>query len=398
VLFAAMVLAGGIRAADEPQAGRFLLVFETSPALKKDLPQMRETMASLFSSNLQGQMRSGDDVAVWTVDQELHTGTFPLSSWAAEDAETYAQELGDFLGRQKFSKRASLAPLQPLLNRVAKSSDRLTVLIFCDSQGRLSGTPYDDGVNEIITNAATRLKGMDSFFVLVLRSFHGEYLGCSVNRSSPLNFPKFPPPPKPEPPPAAKSASAPPPVTAPVTGPIVSPVPAIIIVGTNVSTNASALLPPASTPAVTSEVATTPAAPVATAPPPKVVVTPQVATPPPNPPPSVVNSQPPAQPARTAPAPIPAPQKTSAPETSVVATAPAVTPAAPPTATPSNSAAPAVDNSSSDAGSLLPWIIGGGSLAVAALVVVWLMTRGRQPRGSLITSSMQDDPRLPPRK
>ncbi len=43
-------------------------------------------------------------------------------------------------------------------------------------------------------------------------------------------------------------------------------------------------------------------------------------------------------------------------------------------------------------------LIAGGLLVAAAAIVIWLVTRTRRPHGSLITSSMQNDPRLPPRK
>ena len=184
-------------AADSTQPARFLLVFETSHALKKNLPAIEQEIAKLFAANFQYEIQSGDDLAVWTVDESLHTGGFPLASWTPTDAGMEAKQLDDFLDHQKFARHASLEALQPVLNRVVKNSERLTVIIFCDSQSRLTGTPYDSGVNGIITNAAAKYKGGVAPFILVLRSYQGEYLGCSVNRTSTLSFPKFPPPPAP---------------------------------------------------------------------------------------------------------------------------------------------------------------------------------------------------------
>jgi hypothetical protein len=43
-------------------------------------------------------------------------------------------------------------------------------------------------------------------------------------------------------------------------------------------------------------------------------------------------------------------------------------------------------------------LLGGGLLVCAVGLVIWLTRRSQVPRGSLITTSMQDDPRLPPRK
>lgn len=406
-LLAGMLALTGVRAAAPPQANRFLLVFETSHAMKKNLPAIRATLDGLFSSNLQNEMRENDDLAVWTVDEKLHTDTFPLASWAPGDAVGYSARLKDFLRHRRFPRHASLAALQPLLNRVMQSSERLTVLIFCDGESRLQGTPYDSGVNEIVTNAAARIKGAEPMFVIVLRSYHGEYLGCSVNRSLPLNFPQFPPPPKPAPPKAE-----PPPKVEPLPAPavVVPPVPALIIVGTKASTNLSALTnlvaaptpvpvpkaPETNAPATNAPVAKAPAtntiamkAPPAAAPAPKIVVAPSPQpAPAPNPP----------APAKPLPAPVPIVQKTSAPAPVAVAMPAIVTnrPPAPPSNTVTASAGET--ETGSDTGSRWPLVLGGGLLVAAAGLGIWLSARARRPRGSLITSSLRDDPRLPPRK
>src|ERR1035438_186412 len=100
--------ASGVRAAQAAQPGRFLLIFETSPALKKNLPAIRQTLDILFSSNLQHEMQENDDLAVWTVDQDLHPDTFRLENWVPANAEVYSTRLKDFLGHQNFTRRASL--------------------------------------------------------------------------------------------------------------------------------------------------------------------------------------------------------------------------------------------------------------------------------------------------
>jgi hypothetical protein len=416
---AVIFAAGGVHAQGQPvpaqgqqqQAARFLIIFETSPVMKKNLPMIKDMLGEMFSGNLQNEMKTGDDLAVWTVDDKLHTGTFPLENWSPDEAAEYAGRLNDFLGNQKFRRSATLSATQPLLDHVVKNSERLTVLIFCDSQSHLTGTPYDDGVNDIITNAAAKLQGGPKPFIVLLRAYHGEYLGCSVNRSGLLNFPKFPAPPKPQPPPVVKEAPAPP--VTPATGPVVTPIQALIIVGTNASTNASAALkPPATTvttpppqPTVAPATATTPApapSPQPAANPPAPTPTPAV-TPAPTTPASIILSGPPPKPTPV-PAPVPPPQNvaptptTPAPETQVV-TAPApVTPAAPETAPATNSAATATETSSTDTGYVWPLVIAGAAIALAIVIVLWLVMRGRRPQGSLITSSMADDPRLPPRK
>jgi hypothetical protein len=362
-LLAAIFLVAGVKAG-AAESGRFLLVIETSPGLKKNLPLVEQTLDGLFSSNLQHELRENDDLAVWTVDQDLHPGAFSLASWSPDDAQLYSARLKDFLEHQKFTRHASLVALQPLLNRVVKSSERLTVLIFCDGQSQLAGTPYDSGVNEILKKAPANGKAGPTLCILVLRSYRGEYLGCSVNRSEPLDFPKFPPPPKPEPPvvkPAPIIALT---GVAPAVVPA-APIPALIIVGTKVGTNLSALTEPVPQPKV------------------------QPAT---NPPATIPPASPATNPPAITPASVPAPEPPppTAPMT--------VAPTNPPTVSTSNTVAHLAADTSSDNGFQRLIFIGSGLLVAALGLAVWLTTRFRRPRGSLITSSMQDDSRLPPRK
>jgi len=345
--------AGGRVHAQEPN--RFLLIFETSPGLKKNLPALQQTLDGMFSSNLQHELQDNDDLAVWTVDRDLHMGTFPLASWSPDDAEMYSSRLKDFLGRQSFTRHATLAAVQPLLNRVIKTSPQLTVLIFCDGQSNLLGTPYDNGVNTILKKAVAESKSTPALFVIVLRSSQGECLGCSVNRlPGLLNFPKFPPPPKPEPSLAVKPA--------PAVVPVAAPVPALIIVGTKVGTNPAALSPPALVP---------------------VANPPAKNLPPVSNPPAPVKSVPALVP------PVPAPAVTAIPSPAVVR---------PPMSVPPIATAAVVADTPPDSGFQKLIFISSGLLVVALGLVVWLATRSRRPRGSLITSTMQNDPRQPPRK
>lgn len=370
-----------------PQPHRFLLVFETSPTVKKELPVLRGKLARLFVSNLQHEMKSGDDVAVWTVDKELHKGVFPLESWMPDDAAQYTQQLGDFLEQQNFTRHATLAAVQPVLNQVIKSSERLTVLVFCDSKSHVSGTPFDHEANATIDNYAA--KSRDTIpLVLVLRSYRGQFIGFSVNDADTLDFPSFPPPPpppKPVAPAVVEKPATPPPEP---TGPIVTPVPAIVIIGTHAGTNVSTVTKEAAeaapAPAPAPAIAALPPPPATNAEAPAAPATeaaPKVATEPLPPVPELPNTAPPAS-------------ETAASSTNNAASA---TPA-PPVAPPTKAINVEDQNAHSDRGLLLPLALGGMALVAAtAIVVTWLLTRGNRPRASLITSSMDNDAR-PPQK
>jgi hypothetical protein len=331
VLLAGIFLTASARAQTSPE--RFLFIFDTSAAMKKRLPAVDKAIDTMLALSLGGRLHYGDDVGVWTFDHELRTGEFPLQSWSPDNAATFAANLKTFLGKQRYANGTTFDALQPLLNQVVRSSERLTVLIFCDGQNEISWTPYDTGINQLFQQRQAERKKLNEPFVLVLRSQRGEFTGCVVGfPPDAINVPDFPPLPAP----------APTPLPAPTNQPVVAPVvptPSLIIIGTKVGTN---LPPPEPTPAPVTNV---------------VVI--------------AATNPPPMQPQTNAPLMAPTNAAT-------------IAPILPPTKT---NAVVSLQKSETSSGRSL--VIGAILLAVAgALVILVLRRPGRADRSSLITRSM----------
>ncbi len=350
---------------------RWLLAFDTSAAMKKRLPAVAAELKNLLASEIGGSLHTGDSVGVWTFGQQLHMGEFPLVKWPPDDATELATNLVEFVHSRSYTGVTSLAALQPTLNQVIASSERLTVIVFCDGEGEINWTPYNDGINQTFKLGQAERKKSRQPFVLVLRSQRGKYAGGTVNfPPGALNLPPFPPLPAPvqiktvptNPPPAPPVAINLPPATPP----------ALIIVGTRVSTNQAELTKVADSGPV--NIPAPPASPLPVAPPPE----------PANPPPTNHAA---------APATNLSPAKTDQ-ATQVIPPPPVqrLTNAPPPATT--NLAAPA---DTGDTGTRVLLLAGTGAFGLAVALVVFLVARHRRPRGSLITSSMNLPP-PPPRK
>lgn len=368
------------------QPRRLLVIFETSKVMKDNLRDTEDTLAKLFSTNLKNELHPYDDVAIWTVNDAIHAEESLIDSWEPEEAAIYTGKVCEFLNKQKFSKHASLAPIEPALSRIVKNSEHLTVLIFCDTESHIAGTPYDNGINSIIANTAATLNGKQMSLIIVLRSYKGQYMGSSVNLSADLRIPKFPAPPKRTPTVNQNTAG---PVARAMERPAAS-LPPMIIVGTEAGTNLSLLT---NTPPPRPEVTVPP--PTATTKSAAVPVTPSPA------PAEVAVTQP--QPARlpetiTQPTPPPAPSQPAPP---AVATEP--NPAQPilqaqPTVPLTNWAAATATAAPPNNGYLILLAAGLGALATALIITMVLLIRASRPRNSLITSSMYDNRHQPPPK
>ena len=357
----AIMLGSRVAAQSAPEE-RWLLIFDTSATMKKWQPGVESEIKNLLASAVSEQLHKGDSLGVWTFGKELHTGQFPLLMWDPAQAAVTASNLVTFVRKQSYTGDTSWATLQPQLDQVIKNSERLTIIVFCDGQGAVNWTPYNDGINQTFSQGLAERKQTRQPFVLLVRTQRGQFTGCTVNfPPGALNVPPFPPlpePPKPVP------TNLPPPV---VVKPPPAVAPSLFIVGTNAATNVNDL------PKISAPVTNLLVAPI----------TPTNGSSASNHTASAVASNPPSIAPTAKPAEVPTNQLSANPAAG----------------SPTNSP-PVVATSELDDHSPRTLIyVGLGLFAAAIGLMLFLWARSaRQPHGSLITSSMQNDPRLPPRK
>ena len=64
-----------------PSANWLLLMVETSRTMQSPLPEMLKVTTELLRSGMDGQLRSGDTLGLWTFNAHLYAGQFPLQDW-----------------------------------------------------------------------------------------------------------------------------------------------------------------------------------------------------------------------------------------------------------------------------------------------------------------------------
>ena len=235
LLLAGMALLPGLRAQMQPPPPkRVLLIFDTSSDMKKRLPAEVRAIKRLFGLSLVEQLDPGDSIGVWTFNQDVHTGGFPLQRWQAQSITMITSNVIDFVETQHYGKTTRFDKLVPLINRIIASSPRLYVIIFCDGEGQVSGTPFDASLNAIFLQHAADMRKAREPIVIAFRIQGGQYTGSTINSAENINLPSFPQPPAPPPAPA--------PVFVPMPAP--APPPNLIIIGTNTGAKAPPPPPP----------------------------------------------------------------------------------------------------------------------------------------------------------
>lgn len=209
-----LALVGQILPAQVPgpaatSSGRYLLIVETSSSMRRRAQAVQETVRTLLRSDMNGQLRSGDTLGVWTFNEELYAGRLSLQLWTPGRREVVAQNIIEFLKQQSCEKQARLENVVPELAHVIKSSGALTVLLISAGEKEIRGTPFDRQINAAYLRWRHEMRRTQQPFITVLRARNGQLTGHTVNMAPwPVEFPAFPPEPK------AIAATPPPEVSA----------------------------------------------------------------------------------------------------------------------------------------------------------------------------------------
>jgi hypothetical protein len=342
-----------VAAANVATGERFLVIVETSAAMKKRTENVQKLVGNLISTGLRGEMATGNTVGLWTFNDQLHSGQFPLQLWTSQTSQRVAGAMVQFLQQQKYEKTPRLASAWQVATNIVARSEHITVLIISSGTEPLTGTPFDAAIAESFRKNNDTQRKQDMPFLTILRAAQGKFVAFAVNMPPwPLEVPAYPDGLKPvAPAPAVETKPAPPAPVAPrFDRTLLSPTNTIYLTDTS---------PPPAAPVIAPTPAPTNAAIVAPAPPP---------TPTNVPAPSPVV-------AKVEPTPTPQPE------------VPAVN-----TPSPVPPAAEAPSNSKS---SIVTILIAGIALLLVVLVVfITLLRWSRRSTGaSLISRSMDNDPK-----
>jgi hypothetical protein len=198
-------------AVQRPQSHRYLFVVDTSASMRRRAEAVQRAVGDMLLSGMAGQLRTGDTIGLWTFNERLYSGQFPLQRWSPENRQRIGRAAVLFLSKQKYEKRSQLADTTQQIDRLIKNSDAITVILISDGDEKIAGTPFDAQINAAFEKDRSSQQRLQMPFVTVLRAKAGELTDYRVNLAPwPAEFPPLPPEPKVEVA-EVKPAPAPPP-------------------------------------------------------------------------------------------------------------------------------------------------------------------------------------------
>ena len=164
-----------------PSSQRWLLIVETSHSMQRRADAVLQTVQDLLRSGLNGQLRQGDTLGIWTFNEGLYAGRFPLQTWSPEAQRDIASRALAFVKAQKYEKQANFGKVLPALDRVIKGSAHITVILISSGDDKMRGTPFDSRINEFYQKWHDQQQKARMPFVTVLRARAGQLADYTLN-------------------------------------------------------------------------------------------------------------------------------------------------------------------------------------------------------------------------
>jgi hypothetical protein len=176
-----------------PSANRWLLVVDVSESMQRRAEPVQQVASGLLMSGMNGQMRPGDTVGLWTYDETLHAGDFPLQQWKPDDSRDIAQRAFDFLKGQKYKNNSHFDEVLAGMGQLIKASEFITIILISDGSSEMKGTPFDDKINASYRSWVKEQQKSQMPIVTLLRARRGQITDYAVNTPPwPLEMPPLP--------------------------------------------------------------------------------------------------------------------------------------------------------------------------------------------------------------
>jgi hypothetical protein len=164
-----------------PIGNRFLFIVETSTAMGRLEHGGRQAVFDLIYSGVDGRMRKGDTYGIWTFNESVYAGFYPMQTWEPRANLEHASAAGRFLKAQKYEKQASITNMVTQLQTVIRTVKDVNVFLVTEGGVAMVGTPFDGAINESYQNNRAQARETKQPLVTTLTARNGQITGAYVS-------------------------------------------------------------------------------------------------------------------------------------------------------------------------------------------------------------------------
>jgi hypothetical protein len=127
-----------------------------------------DTVHQLILSGIQGRIREGDALGIWTFRDRLERRSFQPILWSPGRARDVANNVYRTLRDTEFTREPDLGLALSGVTAAAQATDRLTVFLVVSGTESVQGTPFDAEINQVFDQHARAMRKNRRPFVVVL--------------------------------------------------------------------------------------------------------------------------------------------------------------------------------------------------------------------------------------
>jgi hypothetical protein len=188
-------------------AQRFLFIVNTSASMRRLEHDGRQALFDMIYTGLDGYMQTGDTYGLWTFNDQITAGAFPMQGWNTNQLLSLASRATLFVKEQPYSgKKPCLEGVVTAAQSVLRVVEDLNILIISDETPHLQGTPFDDLVNGLYEKFADEVHRTGKPIVTSIVARDGLLANATVTLAGERIF--LPPRPELVPPPAPAASQA----------------------------------------------------------------------------------------------------------------------------------------------------------------------------------------------
>lgn len=181
-----------LAAAERPPEA-FLFVVDTSFSMSSQKELLRAVVRDSIESGMDGQIKPGDKISLWTFNLEVNPRQFTPREWKPEQAAAIASAAVNLLTNQTFAKISRLDLALVEIAGALEERAPLTVLLFSDGFEFVRGTAFDSQINRVYREHAVEVRRGGKSFVTLLRARNGAFVSSRVTiLGDPLRLPELP--------------------------------------------------------------------------------------------------------------------------------------------------------------------------------------------------------------
>ncbi len=167
-----------------PESGpfyRYLILVDSSAAMKRRRESTAKSIADLVHSGFGGRAQQGDTIGLWTFGEEVDAAAFSAMKWSEPLRTALTARATRFVMERKYSGKSNLDRAVQAILMATRTSKDVTVFIFSDGNDVLYGTPYDLDISTVYILHRDDLKTSKCPFITSLAARGGRIKAWAVD-------------------------------------------------------------------------------------------------------------------------------------------------------------------------------------------------------------------------